>query len=101
MNESYATNKRVDPGLVAGVAGSSKNYSQNVIFAAEHGHGFAAEKANHLADILSGKKAILVGGNIRDGADRVVRGLEIQTKYHGTGAKCIAACFRNGEYAPL
>ena len=98
------TNKKQSPvpGFVTGVAESAENYSDNVVFHAERAHGFAAEKANHLADVLSGKNAKLVGGDNRlDGADRIVNGLEIQSKYCRTGSECIRGCFRDGEFRYL
>lgn len=58
------------------------------------GHGFAAENANHLADILQGKDAKLIGGdNAKNGADRMVDGIQIQSKYCATGSRCIKECF--------
>lgn len=58
------------------------------------GHGFAAEKANHLYDLLTGNEAEIVGdNNAKNGADRLVNGIEIQSKYCKTGSKCIAECF--------
>jgi len=81
-------------GIAAGVAGSAQNYAENVVLRAEQGHGFAAEKANHLFDSLNGKDATIVGGdNLKNGADRLVDGVQIQTKYYETGSKCIGACF--------
>lgn len=51
-------------------------------FQATQGHGFAAEQANNLHDILTGKDAKIVGGdNAKDGPDRMVNGVNIQTKY--------------------
>lgn len=99
MNDPESTRKSRDPGIPAGIAGSAGNYSDNVIFQGSRGHGFAGESANHLADVLSGKKAVLVGKDFRlDGPDRVVNGFEIQTKYCRTGSECIAACFRDGRF---
>lgn len=50
--------------------------------AAAQGHGYAAEQANNLYDILTGKDAKIVGGdNAKDGPDRMVNGVNIQTKY--------------------
>ena len=99
MNVPASKKKGHDPGVSAGVAEGAGNYSDNVVFRAEGGHGFAAEKANHLADVLGGRKAKLVGGDNRlDGPDRVVNGLAIQSKYCRSGSKCIASCFRDGTY---
>lgn len=67
-------------------------------FSAAQGHGFAAERANNLVDRLSGKNARIVGDtNIKNGADRIVNGVEIQTKYCKTGEKCISECFEHGK----
>ena len=75
-----------------GMQGSTVNYADNVVFHSRQGHGFAAEKANHLADTYSGEDACIVGGNnAKNGADRLVNGQLIQTKYCESGSKCIAA----------
>lgn len=69
------------------------------MFRAKQGHGFAAERANHLVDLLSGRTAKLVGGdNLKNGPDRVVNGVRIQTKYHQSGARGVANCFDNSRY---
>lgn len=86
-------------GQAAGTTGSSMNYADNVIFNAERGHGFAAERANHLHDVFTGKDATVVGGdNAKNGADRLVDGVYIQTKYCRTGSKCVAEAFDEGGY---
>lgn len=86
-------------GISAGIMGSSENYAENVILGAERGHGFAAEKVNHLHDVFTGKDAKIVGGdNIKNGADRLVDGVYIQTKYCNSGSKCIAETFENGQF---
>lgn len=86
-------------GIGAGVAGSATNYADNVRFGAQRGHGFAAEEANHLFDKVSGKETRIVGGdNVKGGADRLVDGVQIQSKYCSSGAKCVAECFENGKF---
>jgi hypothetical protein len=50
-------------GLGAGINKAAENYAENVVFSAERGHGFAAEKANHLHDKFMGKDAKLVGSD--------------------------------------
>ena len=70
-----------------------KNSRATSYWALEGGHGYAAEKANHLADVLLGHKASLPGGNRRDGADRILNGLEIQSKYCKTGSRCNSSLF--------
>lgn len=68
-------------------------------FHAAQGHGYAAEQANHLYDKLTGKDASIVGGdNAKDGADRLVNGIRIQTKYCQTAADSVAAAFNQGKY---
>ena len=86
-------------GYAQGVSGSASNFEENVVMRASRGHGFAAEKANHLHDVLTGKDAKLVGGeNAKDGADRIVNGQHIQTKYCSSGAKCVEQVFRDGKF---
>ncbi len=65
------------------------------------GHGFAAEKANHIIDKTLLKTAKIVGDdNAKNGADRLVNGSEIQTKYCSTAARSVGAGFdgQNGSY---
>lgn len=67
--------------------------------AAAQGHGYAAEQANNLYDILTGKDAKIVGGdNAKDGPDRMVNGVNIQTKYCHDAASSVQAAFENGQY---
>ena len=68
-------------------------------FNAAQGHGYAAEQANNLYDILTGKDAKIVGNdNAKDGADRNVDGVNIQTKYCQTAKGSVDAAFRDGKY---
>jgi len=58
------------------------------------GHGEMAEEALTLIDKLSGKSAEVVGRtNEKNGADRIVNGIEIQTKYCSSASKSINSCF--------
>ena len=53
-----------------------------------------AEESLTLLDKIQGKDAEVVGRtNEKNGADRIVNGVEIQTKYYKTGKRCINACF--------
>lgn len=68
-------------------------------FQAAQGHGYAAEQANNLHDLLSGKEAVVIGGdNAKDGADRRVDGFLIQTKYCQNASASVQAAFRDGQY---
>ena len=63
------------------------------------GHGFAAEDANALVDKFRGKCVDKVGvDNARNGADRIVNGVNIQSKYCSTASGSIDAAFENGVY---
>jgi hypothetical protein len=85
--------------ISAGVIQSAEQYADNVILGAHRGHGFAAEKANHLHDVFTGKNATIVGGNnVKNGPDRLVDGVYIQTKYCSSGSKCIAETFDKGQF---
>lgn len=71
--------------------------NQKIFAQGGQGHGFAAENANNMIDKLKGKNAQVVGGNnAKNGADRLVNGVEIQTKYCGTGRQSVNAAF-DGE----
>lgn len=88
---------------IAGVVYSNVSNASSIYFddkiVTPRGHGFAAEHANHLADKFMGKNAKIVGdNNAKNGADRIVDGVNIQTKYCRTGSACIDECFENGEY---
>ncbi|MDF1875216.1 hypothetical protein JHD48_05685 [Sulfurimonas sp. SAG-AH-194-I05] len=83
-----------DPALFAGLSGSAFNYADNVVMGGSQGHGFAGEKLNNMYDTIVGKDATIVGGdNAKNGADRLVDGVNIQTKYCKTGSRCVNECF--------
>ena len=83
-------------------AGNDAVCADAAIFRWSQGHGFAAERANHLTDLISGDAAELVGGdNLKNGPDRIVNGQGIQTKYHQSGARGVANCFQKGRYRYL
>ena len=66
-------------------------------FHARQGHGFAAERANNLYDKMTGHDAKIVGDdNVKNGADRIVDGVRIQSKYCATGSRCVNECFEEG-----
>jgi hypothetical protein len=58
------------------------------------GTGFAAEDANHARDLLLGRRPKLVGvSNEKNGADRIVGRLSLQSKYYCSPAETVAAAF--------
>lgn len=74
----------------------NKSYEEER-FHSRQGHGFAAERANTLYDRMTGHDAEVVGDdNAKNGADRIVDGAYIQSKYCQTGAQCINECFEGG-----
>lgn len=85
--------------LGASMYNAADVYADNVRMLGNRGHGIAAERANHLIDKALFKDASILGDdNAKDGADRLVNGDHIQTKYCRTGGECISECFTNGEF---
>ncbi len=90
--------------VMAGAYSWSENH-KIVNPTSDTGHGFAAERANNIVDNMQGKNASVVGGdNAKDGADRIVNGDLIQTKYCRTAQKSVNQSFDNkgtGNYRYL
>ena len=87
-------------GVAAGTYGQVNKSFEEERFHAAQGHGFAAERANTLYDKITGHDAKIVGDdNVKNGADRIVDGVMIQSKYCQTGNKCISECFdKDGNF---
>ncbi len=99
-NDSFYNNKgSTTSGIIySNISNASSIYFDDKILT-PRGHGFAAEHANHLKDLYQGKNAKLVGdNNAKNGADRFVDGVNIQSKYYQSGARCVEACFENGKF---
>lgn len=93
-NPSYAGAK--SGGVATSTYGTVNKLFEEEKFHASQGHGFAAERANNLYDRLTGHDARIVGDdNAKNGADRIVDGVYIQSKYCATGSRCINECFEN------
>lgn len=95
--------------VVASVAAGAAVESAQIAVFAEHkaaintpaGHGEMAEEAITLLDKFHGLDAKVIGrDNAKDGADRVIGDIFIQTKYYKTARGSLEACFRpeTGEY---
>lgn len=99
IDNSYNKAGSTAAGTVYGnVSNASSMYFDDKILT-PRGHGFAAEHANHLGDLYQGKNAKIVGDdNVKNGADRLVDGVNIQSKYCQSGSKCVAECFENGKF---
>lgn len=68
------------------------------------GHGYAAEYANDTVDRILGRDVESAaqildehGRQVKHGADRLVNGIEIQTKYYKTAPETIGAVFEKKE----
>lgn len=86
-------------GTVFGISGNSSLLFGMRKFNASQAHGYAAERANHLLDLLQGKKSTILGNdNAYGGPDRCVNGVYLQSKYCATGAKCISEAFNENGY---
>lgn len=71
-------------------------------FNSPKGSGIAAEQANHLGDKIRGRNAKILGdNNAKNGADRIVDGQLIQTKYCKTAVESVNAGFSKGKYRYL
>lgn len=96
MNKDETTERS---GIVYGNVGIDETTYAMTKFNGAQGHGFAAERAEHITDVYKGKDAQILGDdNAKNGADRLVNGVEIQSKYCQSGSKCIQECFENGKY---
>lgn len=68
------------------------------------GHGYAAEYGNNSGDRIKGAKVEYAAQNldecgrqVKHGADRIVDGIEIQTKYYKTASETIGAAFQKKQ----
>ena len=88
------TTKHADGGYsAAGVAKSVQN-TQWSKWHYDKGHGFAAEDANALNDVLHGKKVNKVGyDNSFRGPDRIVDGQPVQVKYCNSAYRSVNKAF--------
>lgn len=91
-------------GFVVMEGAAAWREGQKIFATGGQGHGFAAEKGNNRIDRLFGKDAKVVGGdNAKNGADRMVNGQQVQTKYFATGRRSVGAGFegQSGSYKYL
>lgn len=104
QNPKYEQDRTVDVSqsigaIDASVESAAHNDRMNR-FTGAKGHGFAAEQANDLIDKLHGKDAAILGDdNAKNGADRMVDGQLIQTKYCQDARASVDAAFDKGSGA--
>lgn len=90
----------------AAVAASAAINSNGEVFVEQRaavnnpaGHGELAEEANSIIDRLQGHQAEILGrDNAKNGADRSVDGVLIQTKYYKTARGSLEACFDSSSH---
>ena len=82
---------------------ASYNENKNLMDGAR-GHGYAAEYGNNTMDRLAGREVINAAQNLDEngrqvkyGADRIVDGVHIQTKYYKTAQESVGACFEHKQ----
>ena len=86
-------------GVASTASTECTNQQQWTKYHSKQGHGFAAEDANALWDKMHGKRVDKVGMDYsKNGADRIVNGVEIQTKYCASATKSVDAAFENGQF---
>lgn len=89
----------VNGAAAASSAQSTNAYMQYAQYRKRQGHGWAAEDANAMHDRWHGKNVDQVGrNNAGNGADRIVDGVQIQTKYCRSAYDSVNAAFQNGKY---
>ena len=87
--------------VVAPTVAESLERTQISKYHTKGGHGFAAEDANNVFDRLHGRDAKVIGGsNERGGADRLVDGVLVQSKYYKNATETMGSAFdaHGGSY---
>ena len=88
-------------GVIGGAEPRQAMYGEvGNYFNGSRGSGYAAEYGNNTVDRLTGKKVVNAAQQLDDnnrqvkhGADRIVDGVNIQTKYYKTASESIGAAF--------
>ena len=81
-------------GLSAAVVTNQLEKTQISKYHCKNGHGFSAEDANSISDRLKNRSVKDIGAlNEKNGPDRIVNGIKIQTKYHKTPARTMNDAF--------
>lgn len=101
-NNTNETIKSAELGAVVGCndlsAVKSVDSANYAAVNSNSGHGIMAEEALNLIDRFTGKAAEIVGrSNEKDGADRLVDGVQLQTKFYSSGKGCVDACFADSS----
>lgn len=104
LNQELLLANSIKTGSLGGINTIAKshyhNETLNGIANSPQGHGFAAEYANNISDKIRNpfKNVTRVGqDNLKNGADRVVGNIKIQTKYCSSGRNSVNAAFDKKE----
>lgn len=108
FNISQKTDDLSKAAEVGGIVGSHSAFNKEFsdlknYMNGDKGHGYGAEYANNTFDKLLGRKVINEAQNLENGrqvkygADRIVNGDIIQTKYYSTAENTISSVFKNKE----
>lgn len=91
------------PAVTSAQLESAAHNDRLTRFTARQGAGYAAEQGNNLIDQLHGRSVKPIGDNLeKDGADRLVDGQLIQTKYYQTAQQSVNSAFgKDGQYKYL
>ncbi|MFA6144843.1 MAG: hypothetical protein WCW84_05300 [Sulfurimonas sp.] len=78
----------------------NENFLKYSQYSADHKtHGLVAEDMANLSDAVKNSEVIHAGtNNAKNGADRIVNGIEIQTKYYDTPTATVNSAFEKGQY---
>lgn len=108
MQQEKERQKMNELSNIAGVGATALESAKNLDYNARQlyntnwggqGQGIAAEVGNNEIDKLLGHEVEHVGGsNVKDRADRIVDGQEIQTKYYNTANGSVDSAFKDGQY---
>lgn len=108
FNISQRTHVLKKAAEVGGIVGSHSAFNKEFsdlknYMNGDKGHGYGAEYANNTFDKLAGRKVINEAQNLENGrqvkygADRIVDGDIIQTKYYNTAENTINSVFKNKQ----
>ena len=95
-----ATQDATTAVLGSGIGQMPGEFQANQIndrFGGGQGHGHVGEQSGNVKDRLLGRHAVGKGADhSKNGADRVVNGVNVQTKYCVTPGKSVGQCFEGG-----
>ncbi|WP_261806458.1 hypothetical protein [Lapidilactobacillus luobeiensis] len=103
QNDAVLERATADAMLAGSISNRSYNLHMNQTndrFGGGQGHGVVGEAAGHERDSWLGRKATRLGGtHEKHGADRIVNGRYVQTKYCATAGKTVGQIFTSDGQA--